>query len=346
MASKEYMTLLDVLQQEGTGSIKVLDAVRSVGLASPEVTAFPVTVVDGTQYEINMPTGIPRIGFRPANAGAKNLTTEYTNKVVKCYYIDGPIAVDKAVVTSSTKGTQLLTKETRSVTLGAMASIALQMWYRLPGQDNVFPCIAEQMGDYMTISADPDKQEDSEANRADNSGASAYLVILGDDFLHSIWGNKKTLSMSPVQEETVSRTTENGEAGSMRAFTSRLEGWTGVAVESPFAVARIKNISAEHPLTDALVAKAKSLFPAALRGMISYVVMNGNVKLLLQQSRTLTPTTGNGGTGMIAPEPDSVMGVKILEVDSLLDDESEASVKAAFAEDFFRARKSGFALMN
>ena len=53
------MTLLDVLQQEGTGSIKALDAVRSVGLASPEVTAFPVTVIDGTQYEINMPTGIP-----------------------------------------------------------------------------------------------------------------------------------------------------------------------------------------------------------------------------------------------------------------------------------------------
>ncbi len=59
MPAKEFMTLLDVLQQEGTGSIKALDAVRSVGLASPEVTAFPVTVIDGTQYEINMPTGIP-----------------------------------------------------------------------------------------------------------------------------------------------------------------------------------------------------------------------------------------------------------------------------------------------
>ncbi len=139
----------------------------------------------------------------------------------------------------------------------------------------------------MTISADPSKQEDSEANRADNSGASAYLVILGDDFLHSIWGNKKTLSMSPVQEETVARNTEDGESGTMRAYTSRLEGWTGIAVESPFSVARIKNISAQHPLTDKLVAKAKSLFPAALRGMISYVVMNGNVKLLLQESRTL-----------------------------------------------------------
>lgn len=346
MPAKEFMTLLDVLQQEGTGSIKALDAVRSVGLASPEVTAFPVTVIDGTQYEINMPTGIPRFGFRPANAGAKNLTTEYTNKTVKCYYIDGPIAVDKAVVTSSARGAQLLTKETRSVTLGAIASIALQMWYRLPEQENVFPAISEQMGDYMTISADPSKQEDSEANRADNSGASAYLVILGDDFLHSIWGNKKTLSMSPVQEETVARNTEDGESGTMRAYTSRLEGWTGIAVESPFSVARIKNISAQHPLTDKLVAKAKSLFPAALRGMISYVVMNGNVKLLLQESRTLTPATGNGGTGMIAPEPDSVMGIKILEVDSLLDDESLSSVRAAFAEDFFRARRNSLALKN
>ena len=46
MPAKEFMTLLDVLQQEGTGSIKALDAVRSVGLASPEVTAFPVTVID------------------------------------------------------------------------------------------------------------------------------------------------------------------------------------------------------------------------------------------------------------------------------------------------------------
>lgn len=346
MATKEYMTLLDVLQQEGPGAVKVMEAVRSIGLASPEVTTFPVTVVDGTQYEVNMPTGIPRVGFRPANAGARNLATEYVNKSVKCYYIDGPIAVDKAVVTSSAHGARLLTRETKNVTLGAMASIALQMWYRLPGQENVFPAISEQMGDYMTISADPAKQEDTEANRADNSGASAYLVVLGDDFLHTIWGNRKTLSMSPVAEETVVRNTADGESGTMRAYTSRLEGWTGVAVESPFSVARIKNISSDNPLTDALVAKAKSLFPAALRGMISYVVMNGNVKLGLQQSRTLYPATGDGGTGMIAPEPDSVMGVKILEVDSLLDDETDSSVEAAFAEDYFRARKSGLALKN
>ena len=51
-------------------------------------------------------------------------------------------------------------------------------------------------------------------------------------------------------------------------------------------------------------------------------------------------------TGMIAPEPDSVMGIKILEVDSLLDDESLSSVRAAFAEDFFRARRNSLALKN
>lgn len=49
---------------------------------------------------------------------------------------------------------------------------------------------------------------------------------------------------------------------------------------------------------------------------------------------------------MIAPEPDSVMGIKILEVDSLLDDESLSSVRAAFAEDFFRARRNSLALKN
>lgn len=49
-------------------------------------------------------------------------------------------------------------------------------------------------------------------------------------------------------------------------------------MESPYAVARIKNITPEHPLTDELVAEAKNLFPAALRGMITYVVMNGVVK--------------------------------------------------------------------
>ena len=37
------------------------------------------------------------------------------------------------------------------------------------------------------------------------------------------------------QEETVARNTEDGESGTMRAYTSRLEGWTGIAVESPFS---------------------------------------------------------------------------------------------------------------
>ena len=34
MPDKDYMTLLDVLQQEGPGSLKVLDAVRSLGYST------------------------------------------------------------------------------------------------------------------------------------------------------------------------------------------------------------------------------------------------------------------------------------------------------------------------
>lgn len=346
MPDKDYMTLLDVLQQEGPGSLKVLDAVRSLGLSSPEVTAFPVTKIDGTSYEINMPAGVPRIGFRPANAGAKNVTSRQVNKTVKCYYIDGPIEVDKAVVTSSKNGAKLLTKETKNVTAGALASVALQTWYRLKEDEDVFPCVSEQMGDYMTISADPSKREDTKANRADNSGASAYLVILGDDFLHYIYGKQMTFALSPVKEERVSRKTKNGEEGSITAYTSRLEGWNGIAVESPYAVARIKNITTEHPLTDELVAEAKNLFPAALRGMITYVVMNGVVKLGLQKTRLITPTSGSGDTSMIATDPDSVQKIKILEVDSLLNDESEASVRAAFADDYIKAYRSPLAIKN
>lgn len=346
MPEKDYMTLLDVLQQEGPGSLKVLDAARSLGLSSPEVTAFPVTKIDGTSYEITMVDGLPRVGYRPPNAGAKNLTSRHVNKTVKCYYIDGPIEVDKAVVTSAKDGAKLLAKETKNVMAGAFASVALQTWYRLKEDEDVFPCVSEQMGDYMTISADPAKREDTEANRADNSGASAYLVILGDDFLHYVYGKQMTLSMAPVKEERVSRKTKKGEDGSITAYTSRLEGWNGVAVESPYAVARIKNISAEHPLTDELVAEAKNLFPAAMRGMITYVVMNGVVKLGLQKTRRITPVNGNGGTSMIATDPDSVQNIKILEVDSLLNDESDASVKAAFEDDFFRAYRSTLAIKN
>lgn len=346
MPNKDYMTLVDVLQQEGPGSIKVLDAVRSLGLSSPEVTTFPVSKIDGTSYEITMVDGVPRVGYRPPNAGAKNLNTRHVNKTVKCYYIDGPIEVDKAIVTSSKNGAKLLAKETKNVTSGAFASVALQTWYRLREDEDVFPCVSEQMGDYMTISADPSKREDTEANRADNSGASAYLVILGDDFLHYVWGKQMTLSLSPVKEERISRKTKNGEDGSITAYTSRLEGWNGIAVESPYAVARIKNITAEHPLTDELVAEAKTLFPAAMRGMISYVVMNGIVKLGLQKTRRITPVNGNGATSMIATDPDSVQNIKILEVDSLLNDESEESVRAAFADDYIRAYRSALALKN
>lgn len=346
MPEKDYMTLLDVLQQEGPGSLKVLDAARSLGLSSPEVTAFPVTKIDGTSYEITMVDGLPRVGYRPPNAGARNLTSRHVNKTVKCYYIDGPIEVDKAVVTSAKDGAKLLAKETKNVMAGAFASVALQTWYRLKEDEDVFPCVSEQMGDYMTISADPAKREDTEANRADNSGASAYLVILGDDFLHYVYGKQMTLSMSPVKEERVSRKTKKGADGSITAYTSRLEGWNGIAVESPYAVARIKNITAEHPLTDELVAEAKNLFPSALRGMITYVVMNGVVKLGLQKTRIITPTNGSGDTSMIASDPDSVQKIKILEVDSLLNDESEENVRAAFADDYIRGYRSPFAIKN
>lgn len=132
----------------------------------------------------------------------------------------------------------------------------------------------------------------------------------------------------------------------MRAYTSRLEGWTGIAVESPFSVARIKNISAQHPLTDKLVCQGEEPVSCGLARHDFLCGYERQCEIAVAGIQNPYACHRKRRNGMIAPEPDSVMGIKILEVDSLLDDESLSSVRAAFAEDFFRARRNSLALKN
>lgn len=325
------LTLLDIAQRDGCE--KVIDGLKAIGRTAPEVTTTASRTIKGTSYSVSICTSLPRVGFRDANSGSKGVKSKYVKKNVECFIMSENIICDKAVVDGSEDGKGVeLARETRNVMSGAVLSLGMQYFYGHDWDPKGFPGLPKLMGDYMTLSANPDKNVDNAANRADSSGSSVYLIYTGDDGVQFIYGNGQGLSLSSVREQLV--TLPDGT--NMDAYYATLKARPGLTVNNKFAVARIKNISKDHPLTDSLIAEALSLFPAGVKPTMLFV--NPTTRLQLQKSRTLVPTEGSGGTTMIAPMPTESFGVKIVCTDSLLDDEKKSSITAA-KNDYFEAKK-------
>ena len=184
-----------------------------------------------------------------------------------------------------------------------MASIALQMWYRLPEQENVFPAISEQMGDYGTIS----RILPSRKTRKPTAPTTRLPLTwsFGDDFPALPYGNKKTLPCLQCREETMPGIRKTGNQNN-EAYTSRLKAGRALPWNLRFPGSASRTISAQHPLTDKLVAAVKSPLPGgkALRGMISCGYERR--EMLLQESRTLLrspPKRRNPGDRPLNPIP-------------------------------------------
>ncbi len=315
-------TLLDVQMH----SVPALDKriVEDVILEAPVFSKLPARTISGATYKFIIRTEMPKSGFRPANKGVGVHKSGYRQEVGQCFILDGQIVVDKAVLLSDERGENaLLFEEAKAKTAGTLFALEQQLFYGKKIDPNGFDGFEQGIGDYMTISADPNKNVPDSI--LEESGASVWAVVNTPETLEIVYGNKKGISFGPVKEEHV----QDDEGKTFAAKTIDMMAFVGMTVRSEFALARLRNEDANHPLTDAKLADLISLFPA--RRKPSFLVMTRATLARLQKSRAaqLTYTKKTSGQTAYAETPTEFEGIPIIVTDALLDDETPENIAAA-----------------
>ena len=312
------VTLLDLAKLK-SGNDGVLHLVEAVGKSAPEVTALPSRTIKGTSYDVTLVTQYPTVGFRKGNQGMSATSGLFETRKAECFILDARIEVDKAIARAHDKGPDALMALFSAITMkGALLGVGSQTIYGTVLDGSGFPGLKEMATSAMTL--------DATGSTAD-SGSSVYFVFGDpDQGVCYVYGEDTTFELQPFFDG------EGVDADSKKfpAHISYLNARVGLSNASPYAVGRIKNLTAQSGkgLTDALGYQLLEKFPTDVQP--NFVLMNRAQRGLLQRSRTVTlqgdgkrGSTG-GQDGTVAPTPTELCGIPIICTDSILSTEAIA----------------------
>lgn len=309
------VTLLDLVKLRA-GSDGILHLVDTVGKSAPEVMALPSKTIKGTQYDITMVTSYPTVGFRKANAGVTASKGSFETRKAECFILDARIEVDKAVARAHDQGPDALMALYSGLTMkSSLLSIGSQTFYGTAFDGTGFPGLQEIVSADMTI--------DAGGTTADTA-SSVYMIFGGEFGVQYVYGEDSTFELQPFVDG------EGTDADGKRfpAHVSYLNCRPGLSVASPYAVGRIRDLTADSGkgLTDALLSQLLEKFPTD--AFPTAILMNRRSRGQLQRARTVT-LQGNGKagsvaaqSGIIAPLPTEFEGIPIITTDSLVNTEA------------------------
>lgn len=304
------VTLLDLIKLKN-GADGLLHLADAVGLAAPEVMLLPSTTVKGTSYDVTLVNSYPTTAFRKANQGVVASGASFDTRKAECFILDTRIEVDKAVARSHDKGPDALMALYSALAFkSALLSVGKQTFYGTAQDGSGFPGLAQMVTAAMTVDA---------TGTTATTGSSCYFIYAGEMGIQYVWGQDTTFELQPFYDG------EGVDASSNKfpAFVSYLNARPGLSNSSPFAVGRIKNLTADtgKGMTDALASQLLEKFPTGT--FPTHCLMSRRTRGQLQRARTVTlqgdgrrGTVGGEG-GNIAPLPMEVFGIPIIVTDSL-----------------------------
>jgi len=309
-----YLTLLDIAKMNGSD--------MTVGLieenlnAAPELEVLPARQVKGTSFKTLVRTAYPSTGFRKANEGVEPKKSTYVNKTFEMFYYDGQMEVDNAVATADEQGPEhALALEADGHGRAFLLTGGTQVWYGIAGggDANGFPGAVEIVDSGLVVDA---------GGTTASTGSSVFAVVARPKFMEIILGNNTVLDVGDWRKQTITRSTKE-----LTAWKNSMEGWIGSAWYSKYAVARLRDITADSgkTLTDALLADLLATFPVGVKP--THLFMSRRSRTQLQKARTVVLNGGgsgnpNGAQGAVAPVPTEYDGVPIIATDSILNTEA------------------------
>jgi hypothetical protein len=311
------LTLLDIAIRNGSDAVAGL--IDETAKTHPEITGRTYVAgqmvqipgvgaartINGTQYKTLVRKTLPSVSFRNANQGVDPTKSTHENRLVETFIMNPRWGADKAVADRSEDGAEaMLAEEADAHMQAAFATLGKQFYYGTGagGDAKGFPG--------LIAARDTDLDIDAGGTTA-STGSSVWLVKFGAKFVQWVWGNNGALELSDVDE----RDMEDADGKRFTGYHQELLAYPGLQVGSVACIVRIKKLTEDKGLTDALISKALEKFPA---GIMPDVIFASRRSLRqLQSSRTATTPTGAP-----APIPQESFNVPIAPTDSILDTES------------------------
>ncbi len=311
-------TLLDIAKHNGSDDVVGLveEAIRAV----PEISGSVIyrgkslvipnlgaaRTIKGRQYKTLIRTALPTVAFRNANEGSASTKSTYENKLVETFILNPRWECDKAVADSHEDGAEsFIALEGIGMTAAAMMALGKQFYYgRGTADAKGHPGLIDSVDSGMVVDA---------TGSTANTGSSVWAVKFGPQAVQWVYGEKGSLEMSPVREESIADSNGNR----FTAYIQELLAYAGVQVLDRYSAARIKNLTAQagKKLTDALLAELLALFPVGK--MPDAFLLSRRSLEQLRASRTAT-----NATGAEAPTPTEFEGVPLVPTDSILNTEA------------------------
>lgn len=312
-------TLLDIFTRNGTDSTVGLidEASRGVPEVSGRVRFMNKDIVvpkvgaartiRGRQYKTLIRTALPGAGFRNANEGVEATKSTFENRLVETFILNPRWECDKAVADSNEDGPEIyIAEEADAILNAALMTLGKQFYYgrNAGGDAKGHPGLVDSVDAAMV--------HDATGSTA-ATGSSVWAVTFGPKLVQWVAGENGKLEVSEVRLESIL------DAGNKRltAYVQELLAYMGVQVMNKFAVARIKNLTAQagKTLTDAMLGTLLSKFPTGY-GPDCLFMSRRSIEQL-RASRTAT-----NATGAEAPMPTDYQGVPIIPTDSISDTEA------------------------
>ena len=314
-----YLTMLDIAKSNG--SDVTVGLIEENLNAAPEIEVLPARSIKGTSFKTLVRTAYPTTGFRAANGSNQPTKSTYVNKMFETFYYDGQMEVDNATATADEQGPDhALAMEADGHGRAFLLKGGSQVWYGqgTNGDALGFPGAHDIVDSSLLVDA---------TGTTASTASSIYAVVANPKFFELILGNNTVLNVGQWRMQTITRTI-NTVAGEITAWKNSLEGWIGAAWYSKYAVARIKNVTADSGkgATDTLLATLISNFPVGVKP--THIFMSRRSRRQLQISRTVTLYGGPGnlkpGSNLatIAPVPTEYDGIPIIATDSILNTEA------------------------
>lgn len=297
----ETNTLVGLIQMndQNLADIDVTDLLQEAPLLQ---VINAVTASNGTQHKYEKQIIAPGVGFRDPNTGLLNTAGKRQLVSVDLKLMDAGFNRDRAIAMGYKGGSAAyMDKETIPSLKAAFAAAEKQLINGTSEDASGNDGFADALGSIgdKVISA---------GGAVASSQTSVYLIRSGDDDVSSVIGNEGNITMSDMFDQFL--VTNQATGAGYDTFRVAILGYMGVQMGSIQSAVRIANLDAVATLDDAQLSAAIAKFPSGKKP--SYIVMNSQSLLQLQDSRTATNPTGKE-----APFPTEVHGIPIVDTDSI-----------------------------
>jgi len=263
-------TLLDMAKQRADDG--VVDLLDEAMIDAPELRYITGMPISGSSFKSLVRTKLPKVGFSNANNGVDPGMSQYKLQQFECFPITPRFEVHDVVAVEHPKGLAgALADESVAMTSAVMQHFARCLWYGLAYDPNGFLGMLDLIPDRNVVDA---------GGTGDAQQTDVFLFRVSEQDTQFVYGHNGLIKLGDPREETL--TGANGKP--MNGWVQTMMAHIGLMFRTPRTMVRIKGVSLAHPVTDALIGKAMTIFPAG-RGP-SGIWLNRIAMESLVQSRT------------------------------------------------------------